>query len=49
LLAEEYKLHAWNEEEREQSPELANWVFETRCEIEEADDQDEILAMQMQL
>ena len=29
--------------------EMANWVFETRCEIEEAEEKEELLAIQMEI
>ena len=49
LLEIEYKIKAWAEEEREQNMEMANWVFETRCEIEEAEEKEELLAIQMEI
>ena len=47
LLKTEYGVDSFDESVREQNPELANWVFETRMEIEEADSLDELMAIQM--
>ena len=49
MLLHKYDIETLVESEREQSPELAEWVFETRCEIEEADSRDELLAIQMEI
>ncbi len=47
LLKTEFRVDTFVESVREQNPELANWVFETRMEIEEAETLDELMAIQM--
>ena len=47
LLKTEFGVDTFVESVREQNPELANWVFETRMEIEEADTLEELIAIQM--
>ena len=47
LLKVEHGVESLIEEERENDAELANWVFETRMEIEQAESAEELFAIQM--
>ena len=42
LLLSEYGITALDESGREKDPELAEWVFETRMEIDEAETEEEL-------
>ena len=45
LLREDYKINALDESKRETNAQLAQWVFQTREEIEECESEDDLLAM----
>ena len=47
LLKGDHGVESWIEDERENDAELANWVFETRMEIEQAESAEELFAIQM--
>ena len=45
----EFNIDALEEGEREKDPEVMEWVFETRMEIDEAEVGTELTAIQMQI
>ena len=49
LLRTDYGVISLDESKRETNASLAQWVFQTREEIEECETEEELLAMQMEL
>ena len=47
ILKSEHNIESLEEGEREKDPDVMEWVFETRMEIDEIEDELELSAMQM--